>query len=62
MFAYRLQSGCSLHLYLRYSQLVFPKYNLSTASGPLSVESAPGIIIAHGQYSTAACLCEWCQC
>lgn len=46
-----LQSGCSLHIYLRYSQLVAPMYNLSTAAGPLSIESAPGIIIAHGESS-----------
>ena len=43
-----LQPDCSLHLYLRYSQLVAPMYNMSSATEPLTVESAPGIIIAHG--------------
>lgn len=39
---------CSLHLHLRYSQMVSPFYNSSRPKGPLSITSAPMIIIAHG--------------
>lgn len=40
--------SCSLHLHLHYSQMVAPHYNLSRLTGPLSIPTAPGIIIAHG--------------
>ena len=41
--------SCSLHLHLRYTQLVSPYFNSSRPKGPLSIESAPMIIIAHGK-------------
>ena len=40
---------CSLHLHLRYSQIVSPLYNSSQPKGPLSIKSAPLLIIAHGK-------------
>ena len=39
---------CSLHLYLKSSRLISHYYNVSVASGPLSIKSAPDIIVAHG--------------
>ncbi len=44
-----VQSDCSLHLHLRYSQVVSPFYNATASKGPVSIESAPLIIIAHGE-------------
>ncbi|XP_064400259.1 sortilin-like [Halichondria panicea] len=39
---------CSLHLHLRYSQYILPFYNYSSLKMPFSIETAPGIILAHG--------------
>ena len=39
---------CSLHLHLRYSKMVAPQFNVSAVSDPLALETAPGIIISHG--------------
>ena len=41
--------ACSLHLHLRYSQMISPYFNTSQPKGPLSIKSAPMIIIAHGR-------------
>ena len=43
--------GCSLHLHLEYGRLLTSKYN-TTLSKPLSIASAPGIILVHG-----VCVC-----
>lgn len=55
-------SVCSLHLYLKSSSLISRRYNLSSASGPLSIKTAPGIIVAHGRGTVLEyCVCVYSQ-